>query len=299
MSTLALATSIADLPNDVDMPLLLSACQTLGVAAEVCAWDDPAIDWSQHSFVVLRSTWNYTERRPEFLDWCERVDAVSQLVNPLSVARWSTDKHYLADLAMRGMPVVHSAFVEPGGVPLPALRRFLATCSRNEEFVVKPTVGSQSKDVRRYTRAQEYEAAKHITRLLGDGCSVILQPYLTSVDHDGETNLIYFNRVYSHAICKSALLMQDGTVNEPTAKFRAARVADEDERSVALAILDAAVAHLGLERPLLYGRVDLIRDDNGKPQLLELDICEPSLSLPFAEGSATRFAQALSRLTHS
>ena len=299
MSTLALATSATDLPNDDDMPLLLAACQTLGLAVEVCAWDDPAIDWSRYNYVVLRSTWNYTECRLAFLAWCERVAAVTHLVNPLSVVQWATDKHYLADLAMRGVPVVPSRFVEPGAMPLPELREFLATYPQTEEFVVKPTVGSYSKNVKRYTRIQESEATKHIAHLLRDGYSVILQPYLASVDHDGETDLIYFDRVYSHAIHKSALLMSDGTVNGPTAEFRAARVADEDERAVALAVLDATAAYLNLKRPLLYARVDLIRANAGKPQLLELDICEPSLSLSFAAGSAMRFAQLLAKLLKS
>lgn len=299
MNTLALVTSVADLSNDEDMPLLLSACQALDLATEVCCWDDPVIDWSRYDYVVTRSTWDYIERRPEFLAWCERVDAVTHLVNPLSVARWVTDKHYLADLATHGVPVVPSRFVEPGAMPLPTLREFVATYPHTEEFVVKPTVGSRSKNVKRYTRTQESEATEHIAHLLREGCSVILQPYLASVDRYGETDLIYFDRVYSHAIRKSALLMQDGTVNGPTAEFRASRVAAEDERAVALAALDATAAHLGLERPLLYARVDLIRGNDGRPQVLELDICEPSLSLPFAEGSAMRFAQVLAKLLKS
>jgi O-ureido-D-serine cyclo-ligase len=299
MNTLAFVTAVTSLPNDHDMPLLLASCQTLGLAAEVCAWHDPAIDWSRYDAVVLRSPWDYSERLLEFLAWCERITAVTHLFNPLSVVRWSIDKHYLADLATHGVPVVPSRFVEPGAMPLPALREFLAAYPQTEEFVVKPTVGCYSKDVQRYTRTRESEATEHIARLLGESCGVILQPYLASIDRDGETNLIYFDGVYSHAIRKSALLMQDGTVNAPTYEFRAARVADEDERAVALAVLDAAAAHLGLERPLLYARVDLIRDNNGKPQLLELEISEPSLSLPFAEGSAMRFAQVLAELPRS
>jgi O-ureido-D-serine cyclo-ligase len=141
----------------------------------------------------------------------------------------------------------------------------------------------------------EAEAVGHMSRLVEKGGHVIVQPYFDSVDRDGETDLIYFDRRYSHAIRKSAMLMQDGTVNVPTLEFRKARVADEDERAVASAALDAAVTHLGLDRPLLYGRVDLIRDDDGRPVVLELDICEPSLNLPFGEGSAMRFAQVLAK----
>jgi len=296
MSALAFVTSDSSLPNDYDMPLLLDACQLRGLAVDVCAWDDPAIDWSGYSAVVLRSPWDYSERLPEFLGWCERITAVTDLFNPLSVIRWSLDKHYLADLAGHCVPVVPSKFVEPGTMPLPALREFLADCPQADDFVIKPTIGCYSKSVRRYSREQESGATEHIARLLEEGHCALLQPYLPSIDHDGETNLIYFDGIYSHAIRKEALLMRDGTVHPPAYEFRTARNADDDERAVALAALDATAAHFGLDRPLLYARVDLIRDNNGNPQLLELEIAEPSLSLPFARAGATRFAEVLAKV---
>lgn len=295
MNIIALVTDTISPPIDYDMPLLLDACQASGLTAEVCDWEDPAIDWPRYDAVLLRSPWNYVERLPEFLSWCERIAAVTRLFNPLSVVRWSLDKRYLTDLAAHGVPIVPTKFVAPGETPLLALREFLSVHSLTKEIVVKPTVGAYSKDVQRYTRAQEAEATEHIARLLGKGFHVMLQPYLESIDSDGETDLIYFDGVYSHAICKSAMLMPDGTVNVPTLEFRKARDADENERTVALAAFDAAASHLGLERPLLYGRVDLIRGNDGKPMVLEMEICEPSLSLPFSEGSAMRLVQALAK----
>ncbi|CDH07568.1 Predicted protein (fragment) [Xenorhabdus bovienii str. oregonense] len=89
--------------------------------------------------------------------------------------------------------------------------------------------------------------------------------------------------------------MSDGTVNSPLQEFRKARSADEDERAVASAALNAVKLHLGFEQSPLYARVDLIRSNNGKPIVLEIEICEPSLNLPFSEGSAMLFAQALAK----
>lgn len=297
MSTLALVTADASLSDDYDMPLLLNACRTRGLAVDVCAWDDPAIEWSHYGAVVLRSPWDYSERLSEFLAWCECIAEVTKLFNPLSAVRWSLDKHYLADLAARDAAVVPTGFIERDAAPQPALRAFLAEHSQAEDFVVKPAVGCYSKGVKRYSRAQESEAVEHVTRLLDERGSVALQPYLPSIDRAGETNLIYFDGVYSHAIRKGALLQRDGTVNAPTYDFRTARDADADERAVAQVVLGAAAAHLGLERPLLYARVDLIRDNDGEPRLLELEIAEPSLSLPFSEAGAIRFADALAKLT--
>lgn len=78
--------------------------------------------------------------------------------------------------------------------------------------------------------------------------------------------------------------------------FRSARNANDDERDVGLAALKAAATHLGLEFPLLYARVDLVRDFHGSPRVLELEIAEPSLSLPLFQNSASRFAKAIREL---
>lgn len=128
------------------------------------------------------------------------------------------------------------------------------------------------------------------------GSAVLLQPYMQSIDDNGETNLIYFDGIYSHAIRKEALLLKDGTVNVPTFNFRAAREADFAERQVAEAALAAVMLHLQLDRPLLYARVDLVRNVLGTPEVLELEIAEPSLSLPLASGGADRFADMLAKL---
>lgn len=296
MSRIALVTAIAALGQDHDLLPLQRACADLGLSAEIRAWDDPSVAWSRYDAVLLRSPWDYTERLDEFLDWCARADAAARLLNPWPVVRWNSDKHYLADLAARGVPVVPSVFVEPDADPLPALQEFLAAHHEFEEFVVKPAVSAGSRDTQRYARAQEFAAANHVARLLDDGRSVLLQPYLASVDRDGETALIHVNGVFSHAIRKGAMLHRDDALNLRASERIAAREAGEDERTVALHALSAAGARLDLEEPLLYARVDLIRDGDGRPQLLELELCEPSLFFAHAPGSAARFAEALAEL---
>lgn len=295
MKTLALVTSAGSLPIDFDMPLLLEACQSLGLRAEVCDWEDPAVPWHRFDAAVLRSPWNYVDVLPAFMGWCERVAPVTRLFNPPRVARWSLDKRYLADLARHGVPVVPTHFVAPGDDPLEDCTGFLARHPGAEELVVKPTVGAYSRDVQRFARGAVVQAADHARTLLRRDHHVILQPYLPAIEREGETNLAFFDGEYSHAIRKSAMLMADGTVHVPTQDLRQARDADAQERAVAAAALRAAATHLRLDEPLLYARVDLIRDDEGQPMVLELEICEPSLNLPFAEGSALRFAKAMAR----
>ena len=88
MPRIAFVTAIASAALDQDMPLLIDACQRLGLRAEVRAWDDFTVSWARYDAIVLRSTWDYHTRLPEFLRWCERVDRVSRLFNPLPMVRW-------------------------------------------------------------------------------------------------------------------------------------------------------------------------------------------------------------------
>jgi hypothetical protein len=45
----------------------------------------------------------------------------------------------------------------------------------------------------------------------------------------------------------------------------------------------------------LYARIDLIRDDDGAPCLLEVELTEPSLFFAHAAGSAEKFTAAVLR----
>ena len=70
---------------------------------------------------------------------------------------------------------------------------------------------------------------------------MLLQPYLPSVDHEGETALIYLDGIFSHAIRKGPLLPAGAAA---TAALFApeeitARTAAAEERAVAGRILAA------------------------------------------------------------
>lgn len=296
MKTLALITAVAATGHDDDLAPMLEACAHAGLQARAVAWDDATVSWSRFDAALLRSPWDYTERLVEFLGWCDRVQQSTRLLNPLNVVRWNTDKHYLADLQAAGVSVVPTLFVEPDAEPLEALQAFLAA-ETAEEFVVKPTVSAGSRDTQRYSRAQDFAAGNHIARLLEQGRSVMLQPYLRSVDSAGETALIYFDGQFSHAIGKGALLRPDqpATTTPHATGQITPREADPAEHQLAEGVLVAMQRVLQLDQPLTYARIDLIRDDAGTPRLLELELTEPSLFFAQASGSAERFAANLAR----
>lgn len=291
---IALATSIIAAGLDEDLVPLAEACRRTGLQASVVAWDDPTVSWGRFDAVLVRSTWDYTERLTEFLHWCARADHATTLLNPLSVLRWNTDKHYLTALADAGIPIVPSEFVEPDAEPLPALQAFLER-QPCDEYVIKPAISAGARDTQRYSRGQEFAASNHIARLLDAGRSVLIQPYLVSVDTAGETGLVYLDGVFSHAIRKGPLLHTDGDAGDamPATERITLREPGEDELALADAALAATYRILAPIDALPYARIDLIRHSDGQPRLLELELTEPSLFLAHCPGSAERFALRL------
>jgi len=293
MHKIALVTDSPSLPIDYDMPLLIEACESAGLVVEVRPWDDAGVEWGAYDAVVIRSPWSYVERLSDFLTWCEDVSSCCRLFNPVSVVRWNLNKRYMSDLAQWGTPIVPTSFVAHNDDAETAIRKIFSIHLHVDNFVVKPTVGAYSHGVKRFSRGSEEDAVKHVTQIIKSGREAMLQPYVDAIDETGETDLIFFNGEYSHAIRKSALLLSDGTVNVPSQDVRMARDAEPEERAVALNALNAAVSCLGLDDPLLYARLDLVRSDDGSPVVLEMEVCEPSLSLPFTDVGAKRFAEAL------
>lgn len=274
---------------DEDLSLLGRALDDLGVRNEVAFWNDDAVDWSRFDLVVVRSPWDYFRRRDEFLRWADRVSATSRLANPADVVRWNTDKHYLADLAAAGLATTPTTFVEPGSIPtesdLPP-----------GDVVVKPAVSAGANDTELHRASGRDAALAHIRRLTDAGRAAMVQPYQHAVDEAGETALIYFGGDFSHAIRKGPIL-RDGAVEMVEGLYATEDISPRDptpgERDLAERTLDTIP---GGRARLLYARVDLIPNPDGIPQILEVELTEPSVFLHHCDGSAKRFASAIASL---
>ena len=169
---IALVSARAAQGLDEDMPPLLEALRRVGAQAEVANWDDPHVDWAGYDLALLRSTWDASIHRPAFLAWSERVAKLTTLLNPPAVIRWNTDKHYLADLARVGVPTVPSRFIEPGEDVNETVTACLSGF-RSAEVVVKPAVGSGSRDAQRHSRRDVEAIRAHVQRLLDSDLSAV------------------------------------------------------------------------------------------------------------------------------
>lgn len=270
--------------HDVDEPAALDALRAAGVDVDVVDWDDPSTRWSDYDRTVLRSAWDYPERLEEFMRWTERVAAQTVLLNPPEMVRWSSDKRYLGDLERQGIPITPTVFVPPGEEP-----RF-----PDGRFVVKPAVGAGSRDAASFRPDQTDQAQTHLGRLHEQGRTALIQPFLGSVEREGEWPMVFLDGRFSHAANKR--------IDLPEASWREglfaveinwAHTASPEQIEVARSVVDLVTERFG--RPA-YARVDLVRDDAGEPCVLEVELVEPSLFLAWSDDQAPdRLARALLR----
>jgi hypothetical protein len=278
---IALATCLQLPEPDPEAEPLRQALVDLGHEPVWAAWDDEQVAWGEFDVCVLRSTWDYTLRPEEFLEWVDRVGAQVPLHNPPAVVRWNAHKRYLVQLAEQGFDVVPTELVERGE------RRALAgiLASRGWEVVViKPAISAGSRETMRCDSSDRAAGEAHLARLLATE-DVLVQEYQTSVEGPGERSLTWIQGELTHASRKSPRFGDDH--EEVTGPIPIA----DDERQVALRLLEATQGLL--DQPLLYGRVDLARGADGRPQLMELELIEPSLFTHLAPHALERLARAI------
>jgi hypothetical protein len=250
-----------------------------GLSAALVAWDDPAVDWSAFRLCVIRATWDYHLRLPEFLAWGERVAAQTALWNPLDLVRWNTHKRYLRDLERQGVAIVPTVWA-PRGSSLD-LAELLAEHGW-ARAVVKPAVSASAYATRLVTSDTITEGQAHLNALLVER-DMMIQPFLASVTTTGERSLVYFDGALSHTFLRSPALGKSNTADSGLIPN------DVEEAAFAGRVMQTVSGEA------LYARVDIARDDAGDLRLMELELVEPWLGLELKPEAPARFAAAIAR----
>lgn len=289
---IVLLLTAAELPHDdLETGSVAEALTGLGIQTEIVPWTEPGLADRDANLAVIRTTWDYTTRLPEFL----AVLAALQMpvVNRLDVVRWNSHKGYLADLADHGVPAVptwlyRSADLSPD-LQLPDVGA--------AELIVKPAVSAGGRLVSRFAStpsapsasAPTVAALAHLRQLLVEG-DALVQPFQPDIVA-GERSLIFLAGAFSHAVRKTPEV-GDFRVQERFGGANEAHVPDQAE----LAVAEAALAAVpGGRNGLLYARVDLVGPEQ-TPLVMELELIEPELFLTHHRDSAHRLAAGIDAL---
>jgi glutathione synthase/RimK-type ligase-like ATP-grasp enzyme len=265
-----------------DDRLAAGALADRGIEVEPAVWDDPGVRWGRYGAVVVRSCWDYHLREGELRRWIARLEALGvPLWNPPALLRWNMNKHYLRDLAARGVPILPTVWLERG--ERAGLSDLLAA-NGWDQAVVKPTVSASAHETWRTSPAGAPGQQQRFETLLARG-GVMVQRFAEEIETAGEWSLLFFGGRFSHAVIKRPrpgdfrVQAEHGGIAEPAVPPPAVL----DRAGQALAAAPGS---------WLYARVDGCESAGGF-HLMELEMLEPWLFFAEDPEAPGRFADSL------
>jgi len=281
---LALVTS-EEFPNLYEDDLLLvKALDEIGIDSRPAVWSDPAIDWLSFDALVIRTPWDYFVRLLEFRAWLDaRIASGVRMCNSSDILDWNYDKRYLQELARAGVSVIPTIVVPQGE------RADVAVLARTRgwnDVVIKPTIAGGGYGTQRFRLEEADRHRGDIDRILLDR-GLLIQPFLPEIQSAGELSLLFFDGVFSHAVCKRPKVGDYRVQFQYGGTTETAEVRDE--------WIEGARACVAAAPSLpVYARVDGVIRGNDFV-LMELEVFEPLMFLAQHPDAPGRFARAIQR----
>ena len=269
----------------LEQELLKSAFEAQGLKVDITYWDNPTYEWQETKSVLFRTIWDYFERFDEFWEWLEQVKTKTRLINSYELIKWNIDKHYLKDLSSWGIETVPTYFADKG-----CNMKLLEVAKTNQwkDLVIKPAISASAFKTYKIL-ANEIQANEKLFNSLVQERNMLVQPYFETITQLGEASLMVFDGKFTHAILKKAqpgdFRVQDdfgGTVHN--------YIPTKAEINFAEKVFETCKT-----KPV-YGRVDIVWDNDKNFYLSELEIIEPELWIRNYPKCAERIAEAVDKI---
>lgn len=264
---------------------LQSALAEEGMATTPVPWtahaEDPA-PLLRHACVLPLLAWGYHKQQARWLRACEAWrQAGVAMANPAGVLAWNSDKRYLATLADRGVAVPATQWTS-----MPTRERLERAFAETgaEALIVKPSVSGGAWKTLRVHRDDPLDA---VIADAAPGIEMLIQPYLPTIASEGETSLLFFGGRLSHAVNKRPVAGDFRVQEQFGGQYRVLAAPPAG----ALALAEQTLAAVG--QPLLYARIDMVPDADGRWLLMEAELIEPDFYLGADPRRGAGFAQAL------
>jgi glutathione synthase/RimK-type ligase-like ATP-grasp enzyme len=244
--------------HDYMMDALRPAFTARGLTIEDVAWDDRDADWTSYAAAIIGTTWDYWDRQDEFLSALTRIETQTRLYNPASLVRWNIHKAYLRDLEARGARIIPTVWLDQVDDES-ASEAFDVLAS--DDLVFKRQVGAGAEGQHRLKRGETVPDMPH---------PMMVQAFLPAIQSEGEYSFIFIGGDFCHALVKRAV-PGDYRIQSKYGGKETAIDPPADDLSAASAIIAM------LEEAPLYARVDMVRGEDGRLVLMELEMIEPYL----------------------
>jgi glutathione synthase/RimK-type ligase-like ATP-grasp enzyme len=271
------------IPSDQKMiPMLQSA----GFDAQAVIWNDDKVDWSSFDALVFRNTWDYYELANDFILWLDEIESLGiPTFNPISTVRKNLHKFYLQDFQQNGITIIPSIFIPKGN-----LDTLVAEIPPSwDKLIIKPAISAGAYLTVLFDR-KDIDHILDKYRSISQEKDLIIQPFIPQIQDEGEISLVFFDKVYAHAVIKRPK-SGDFRIQSQFGGVYSSYLPSSTLLQTATEIVQT------IPEDLLYARVDgLMIDDQF--HLMELELVEPDLYFDHAVDVQKIFVDALIRRLH-
>lgn len=274
-----------------DDVFLLDELQARGHHVTPLVWTSEEARAPEGDLILIRSPWDYFERRDELFAWLDLMKAGNYpLANSARLVRWNLEKTYLFDLEAAGAAVVPSRKLARNSTfNLKQWQQELGS----EEIVVKPVIGANAFMTYRINTKNYSQLKANIEELI-EQQNVLVQPFLPEIISDGEWSLVFFGGVFSHGFLKRAAPGDFRIQEEHGGSTHALPIPGDIIGPATAAVAAAEAASGGNEdgAPPWYARADGVRTKDGF-LIMEVEMFEPELYFRAGNGAAARMADVI------
>ena len=221
-------------------------------------WADPTQDWSDYDAVLIGTTWDYWDHHDTFLQTLRTIEQQSRLFNSAEMVRWNSRKDYLRGLADKGARLIPTLWIDQISAEN-AAQAFEQLAS--QDLVFKRQVGAGADGQYRLSPSDPLPDMPH---------PMMVQPFLSMIQEEGEYSFIFIDGAFCHALLKTAKSGDYRIQSSYGGKETPITPSETD-------LADAAAVLATLEEMPLYARVDMLRGEDGRLLLMELELIEPYL----------------------
>lgn len=257
----------------------LAACLAQeGLQAIASPWTDhveTAEGLKPYPLVLPLICWGYHRNHGRWMQACATwSEAGLPIANPAAVLAWNSDKAYLRRLADAGVAIPPTIWADRAAdEQVQAAFDAFGT----DTLIVKPTVSGGAWKTLRLSRGEALVDAP-------EGAAMI-QPYLATIETEGETSMLFFGGRFSHAVNKRPV-PGDFRIQVQFGGRYSTVTPPDGAMALAQQVLSA------IEEPLLYARIDTARDAAGNWLLMEAELIEPDFYLGNDPARGAGFARA-------
>ncbi|EPN3900397.1 TPA: hypothetical protein R9127_001006 [Campylobacter upsaliensis] len=271
---LIIATCKAYKEGNEALKKLKAKLENLHYQCELKAWQEIRVrHLAQNTLILPLAVWDYSLEYANFLHFLNELErAKISILNPSEILKINADKSYLKILEEANLPIIDSIIFKQN-------EDFNFSQIPFQKAVIKPLVGQSGYKVR--FLEQKIPTKEEFPH------GALIQPFIESVEELGEFCFIFFGGKFNYAIHRQT--QKDWRANSNYGvKIAPLKNPSKAHIDLALKALKALKSS-----NLLYARVDLLPQKNGKALINEVELIEPSLYFDFHENTLEQFIKNL------